>query len=100
MVAISQLVFDDIAESPQRFLTALLEKAKGRENTIHLRAALAQLAEHERYLAVELAGRRYDFGVKYGLLTAQLALALEGKDCDEVLRGIVELLATGRPPAK
>ena len=83
-----------------RFLAELLEKAKGRENTIHLRAALAQLAEHERYLAVELAGRRYDFGVKYGLLTAQLALALEGRDRDEVLRGMLELLATGRPPAK
>jgi UTP--glucose-1-phosphate uridylyltransferase len=83
-----------------RFLAALLEKAKGRENTIHLRAALAQLAEHERYLAVELAGRRYDFGVKFGLLTAQLALALEGRDRDEVLRGIVELLATSRQPGK
>ena len=83
-----------------RFLAALLEKSKGRENTIHLRAALAQLAEHERYLAVELAGRRYDVGVKYGLLTAQLALALEGRDRDEVLRGIVELLATSRQPGK
>ena len=83
-----------------RFLAELLEKSKGRENTIHLRAALAQLAEHERYLAVQLAGRRYDVGVKYGLLTAQLALALEGRDRDEVLRGIVELLATGRAPAK
>jgi UTP--glucose-1-phosphate uridylyltransferase len=82
----------------QRFLAELLGKAKGRENTIHLRAALAQLAEHERYLAVELAGRRYDFGVKYGLLTAQLALALEGKDRDEVLRGLVELLATQKSP--
>ena len=83
-----------------RFLAALLENAKGRGNAIHLRAALAQLAEHERYLAVQLAGRRYDVGVKYGLLTAQLALALEGCDRDEVLRGIVELLATSRQPAK
>jgi UTP--glucose-1-phosphate uridylyltransferase len=83
-----------------RFLAALLEKAKGRENTVHLRAALAQLAEHERYLAVQLAGRRYDVGVKYGLLNAQLALALEGRDRDEVLRGIVELLATSRQPGK
>ena len=45
--------------------------------------ALARLAENERYLAAELAGRRYDFGVKYGLLTAQLALALSGRDRDE-----------------
>ncbi len=89
-----------LTPSVHRFLAELLKKAEGRENAIHLRAALAQLAEHERYLAVELAGRRYDFGVKYGLLTAQLALALEGRDRDEVLRGIVELLATGRPPAK
>ncbi len=84
----------------QRFLAELLQNSAGREQTLHLRAALAQVAEHERYLAVELAGRRYDFGLKFGLLTAQLALALEGCDRDEVLRGIVELLATGRPSAK
>ena len=59
-----------------------------------VRAVLARLAAQERYLACELDGRRYDFGVKYGLLTAQLALALSGKDRDEVLRGLVELLAT------
>jgi UTP--glucose-1-phosphate uridylyltransferase len=40
-----------------------------------------------------LAARRYDIGVKYGLLTAQLALALDGQDRDEVLSGLVELLA-------
>jgi UTP--glucose-1-phosphate uridylyltransferase len=54
---------------------------------------LAKLARHERYLACELQGRRYDIGVKYGLLTAQLALAFDGQDRDEVLSGLVELLA-------
>jgi len=83
-----------------RILAAMFEKAKGRENTVHLRAALAQLAQSERYLAAELDGRRYDFGVKYGLLTAQLALALDGKDRDEVLRGLIEILATNQPTAK
>ena len=83
-----------------RLLAELLKNAPGRENTVHLRAALAQLAEHERYLAAELDGRRYDFGVKYGLLTAQLALALDGRDRDEVLRGLVELLATSKKSAK
>lgn len=58
-----------------------------------LTAALAKLAAKERYLACELQGRRYDVGVKYGLLTAQLALALDGHDRDEVLSGLVELLA-------
>ena len=51
------------------------------------------MAESERYLACELQGRRYDIGVQYGLLTAQLALALNGKDRDEVLALLVELLA-------
>lgn len=63
---------------------------------IHLSAALARLARQERYLAYEAHGRRYDLGAKYGLLTAQLALALEGGDRDEVLSGLVELLASRR----
>ncbi len=62
-------------------------------SAVSLSTALAQLAQRERYLACELRGRRYDIGVKYGLLTAQLALALDGKDRDEVLSGLVELLA-------
>ena len=59
----------------------------------HLTTALAKLARRERYLACELQGRRYDIGVKYGLLMAQLALALDGEERDEVLSGLVELLA-------
>jgi UTP--glucose-1-phosphate uridylyltransferase len=59
-----------------------------------LTAALNQLATRERYLALELRGRRYDIGVKYGLLTAQLALAFGGKDRDEVLSSLVEMLAS------
>ncbi|MCI0748432.1 MAG: NTP transferase domain-containing protein [Verrucomicrobia subdivision 3 bacterium] len=60
---------------------------------VHLSSALAKLASLERYLAFELHGRRYDIGVKYGLLIAQLALALSGDDRDEVLANLVELLA-------
>lgn len=70
------------------------EEIGRRENgSIHLSTALGKLAKRERYLACELEGHRYDIGVKYGLLTAQLALALEGQDRDEVLSGLVELLA-------
>src|ERR1019366_1303737 len=50
-----------------------------------LSEAMDKAAERERYLACELQGRRYDIGVQYGLFTAQLALALSGKDRDEVL---------------
>ena len=73
-------------------LGELLGKA-GRKGGVHLTTALAKLAARERHLAAELQGRRYDIGIKYGLLTAQLALALDGDDRDEVLGGLVELLA-------
>ncbi len=59
---------------------------------IQLTPALNELAQQERYLACELRARRYDVGVKYGLLTAQVALALSGQDREEVLSGLVELL--------
>lgn len=67
--------------------------AAGTHGGVHLSATLAKLARKERYLAAELTGRRYDIGAHYGLLTAQLALALSGKDRDEVLTGLVELLS-------
>lgn len=70
-----------------------IEQTKGSGN-IQLSPALAQLATKERYLAFEVRGRRYDIGVQYGFLIAQLALALNGKDRDEVLSQIVELLVT------
>jgi UTP--glucose-1-phosphate uridylyltransferase len=66
---------------------------KGERGGVNLSSALTKLASRERYLACELQGRRYDIGLKYGLLTAQLALALDGHDRDEVLSGLVELLA-------
>ena len=55
--------------------------------------ALAELASQEQYLAVEDQGRRYDLGAPYGLLIAQLALALNGRDRSEVLAQMIELLA-------
>jgi UTP--glucose-1-phosphate uridylyltransferase len=58
-----------------------------------LSPALAELARREQYLAVESASRRYDLGARYGLLTAQMALALSGRDRDEILTQMLELLA-------
>jgi UTP--glucose-1-phosphate uridylyltransferase len=73
----------------------LLGEEIGRSDSrsVHLTTALGKLANRERYLACELSGRRYDIGVKYGLLIAQLALALDGEDREEVLSGLVELFA-------
>jgi UTP--glucose-1-phosphate uridylyltransferase len=71
----------------------LAELTAASKNGVTLSPALDSLASRERYLALELDGRRYDIGAKYGLLTAQLALAFEGRDRDEVLSNLVEMLA-------
>jgi UTP--glucose-1-phosphate uridylyltransferase len=55
--------------------------------------ALAMLAGRERYLAYEVAGNRSNLGVTYGLLIAQLALGLSGKDRADILSQLVDLLA-------
>ncbi len=60
---------------------------------LSLSEALAILAAREKYLAWEGMAQRYDVGVKYGLLTAQMALALNGNDRDLVLARLLELLA-------
>ncbi|MEZ4835377.1 MAG: UTP--glucose-1-phosphate uridylyltransferase [Caldilineaceae bacterium] len=60
---------------------------------IPLAPALDELARREQYLALAQQAQRFDVGVKYGLLSAQIALALHGKDRDEVLTRLLELLA-------
>jgi UTP--glucose-1-phosphate uridylyltransferase len=55
--------------------------------------SLAKLAQRERYLALEEMSWRYNAGIRYGLLYAQLALALNGKDRAEILTRLLELLA-------
>lgn len=67
------------------------EFKKDPESHINLSSALDILAKTEQYLALEKIDLRYDMGDKYGLLKAQLALALNGKDRDQVLSEILEL---------
>jgi UTP--glucose-1-phosphate uridylyltransferase len=62
-------------------------------SSVTLSTALAELARREQYLALEDIGKRYDLGARYGLLIAQLALALNGRERDEVLSHLLELLA-------
>ncbi len=65
----------------------------GDPSGVTLSSALAVLAPKEKYLALEEPAWRYDVGVKYGLLTAQVALALNGCDRTEVMARLLELLA-------
>jgi UTP--glucose-1-phosphate uridylyltransferase len=68
--------------------------AAGRDGgPILLSPVLDELARREQYLALEARGRRYPVDVRYGLLYAQLAMALSGRDREEVLAGVCELLA-------
>lgn len=76
-------VMDILAE------TARLNAAR----PLDLSTALRELARRERYLALEVAARRYNIGQKYGLLTAQLALALDGVDREKILAQIIDLVA-------
>ena len=70
-----------------------IREAGGRE-PVQLSAALAELPSRERYVAMGIHGQRHNIGVKYGLLNAQLALAMDGHDRDEVIAQLLELLAT------
>ncbi len=74
-------------------MTILAEQAGREPRGTNLSQALAVLARRERYLALERGWFRYDVGAQYGLLTAQLALALSGRDRDLVLSQLLELMA-------
>ena len=54
--------------------------------------ALHEVARKEKYLALEMDDYRYNVGVRYGLLNAQIALALSGKDREEVVAMLMEML--------
>lgn len=69
----------------------LLVEAKEHKPT--LSDALARLPSRGKFLATELKGTRCNLGVKYGLLKAQLAIGLSGRDRDEILTELVDLLA-------
>jgi UTP--glucose-1-phosphate uridylyltransferase len=74
-------------------MDVLAEQATNTQGNLQLAPALNVLAAKERYLAYELPGRRYNLGVKFGLLGAQIALGLAGSDREEVLTQLVEALA-------
>lgn len=60
---------------------------------VWLSQAIHELAQREQVLALEKLDLRYDLGVRYGILMAQMALALNGRDRDRVLTQLLELTA-------
>lgn len=68
-----------------------LAQANGKK--IKLTDALNELAQKEQYLALEKNDWRFDIGSRYGLLKAQLALALSGSDRDQIMSELLEFFA-------
>jgi UTP--glucose-1-phosphate uridylyltransferase len=63
-------------------------------NSPQFSQVLHQLAQRERYLAMEVQGTRHDLGIRYGTWITQLALGLAGVDREDVLSHLVEQLAS------
>jgi UTP--glucose-1-phosphate uridylyltransferase len=57
---------------------------------IQLTTALNALPRRETYLALETKGTRHNLGVKYGVVDAQIALALAGVDRQQMLTMLLE----------
>lgn len=70
----------------------LLEKnaADFPDEVLGLSDSLNDLAQKTKYLALEQNHQRYDLGLDYGLLKAQLALSLSGKDRDYLLTELLQ----------
>jgi UTP--glucose-1-phosphate uridylyltransferase len=85
MHVLTPTIFELLAEG-------MNEAGKG-GGDLMLTPAQEALARREPYLAVEMAGMRYDIGARYGLLRTQVALALAGVDSQNALAAIVETLA-------
>jgi len=80
-------------------MEVLGEQISSTEGSIQLSDALNATSQRERYLALRVQASRYNIGEKYGLLKSQLALALSGKDRDNILTELLELVATSRGEA-
>jgi len=87
--ALSPLVFDLLRERA---------RSLGNDERFGLTESLSTLAVREKYLALEVDGQRVDLESPFGLLRAQLALALYGPRREQVLRLILEEVA--RPPSR
>ena len=63
-------------------------------DSIPLSPSLDALCRREQFFALEIAGERYNIGRTYGTFYAQLALALQGEDREEILAQLIDMLAS------
>ena len=74
---LAQMMRDDVRDQGQFALTTALNK----------------LISHEAYYALETQGIRHNLGVKYGVVEAQIALALAGEGRERMLGMLVNTFA-------
>lgn len=72
---------------------SLQQQVEQQSSNVLLTPILQQLADTEKYLALEIKGSRYDLSGRNGYLRAQLALGLAGDANNETLTTLVEMLA-------
>ena len=82
MHVLTPLVFDLLGE--------MVDRDARESGQVPLTSALNELARREKYLAIETRGARHNIGVKYGVVDAQIALALAGVDRERMLAGLLE----------
>jgi UTP--glucose-1-phosphate uridylyltransferase len=71
-------------------LDDLVKRDDREAGQIQLTTALNALARREKYVALETRGARHNLGVKFGVVDAQIALALAGVDRERMLAGLLE----------
>jgi UTP--glucose-1-phosphate uridylyltransferase len=69
-----------------------IQQRKPDDGEVQLTPSLRTLAMQEKYLALETCGARYNIGIPYGSVEAQIALALAGSDREKMLSHLVEIL--------
>ncbi len=67
------------------------------QGAIPLTTALNALARREKYLALETRGQRFNLGVKFGAIEAQVALAMAGVDRERILAVLLDAAARIEP---
>jgi len=86
MYVFQPIIFDLLAE----------EIDKNHNGNILLTPVHQKLTQNEKYLALEIQGKRYDTSKKLGLMQAQFALGLSGQMRDEMLTTLLQTLADYR----
>lgn len=71
-------------------LDDLIRRDAREQGQVQLTTALNALARRESYLALETRGARYNLGVKFGTVEAQIAFALAGDDRERMLTLLLE----------